>query len=109
MASRSTSARAAVSVIWQLLLGGRGQRPRARALAAANSWSVRAPDSCRRARRSSSAMASAGGAAAEAPGWPADIRARGEVRHQYHHAVDIVPTILECCGVEFPDYVLGYE
>jgi hypothetical protein len=31
------------------------------------------------------------------------------VRDQYHHAVDIVPTILECCGVEFPDYVLGYE
>ena len=41
--------------------------------------------------------------------WPAGIRARGEVRDQYHHAVDIVPTILECCGVEFPDYVLGYE
>ena len=31
------------------------------------------------------------------------------MRHQYHHAVDIVPTILECCGVEFPDYMLGYE
>ncbi|WP_250030235.1 arylsulfatase [Paractinoplanes maris] len=41
--------------------------------------------------------------------WPAGIRARGEVRHQYHHAVDIVPTILECCGVEFPSTVLGYE
>jgi arylsulfatase len=41
--------------------------------------------------------------------WPAGIRSRGEVRDQYHHAVDIVPTILECCGVEFPDYVLGYE
>jgi arylsulfatase A-like enzyme len=40
--------------------------------------------------------------------WPAGITARGEVRHQYHHAVDIVPTILECCGVEFPDVVLGY-
>ena len=41
--------------------------------------------------------------------WPAGIEARGEVRHQYHHCTDIVPTILECCGIEFPDYVLGYE
>jgi arylsulfatase A-like enzyme len=41
--------------------------------------------------------------------WPKGIKARGEVRHQYHHATDIVPTILECCGVEFPDFVQGYE
>jgi arylsulfatase len=34
--------------------------------------------------------------------WPAGIKAKGEVRHQYHHSTDIVPTILECCGVEFP-------
>ncbi|HJV12508.1 MAG TPA: sulfatase/phosphatase domain-containing protein [Propionibacteriaceae bacterium] len=40
--------------------------------------------------------------------WPAGIQAKGEVRQQYHHATDIVPTILECCGVEFPDTVLGY-
>ncbi|MDA0183423.1 arylsulfatase [Solirubrobacter phytolaccae] len=41
--------------------------------------------------------------------WPAGIKARGEVRDQYHHCTDIVPTILECCGVEFPDVVQGYE
>ncbi len=41
--------------------------------------------------------------------WPKGIKAQGEVRHQYHHAIDIVPTILECCGVELPEYVLGYE
>jgi hypothetical protein len=41
--------------------------------------------------------------------WPAGMKARGEVRHQYHHATDIVPTILECCGVEFPDMVQGYD
>ena len=34
---------------------------------------------------------------------------QGEVRHQYHHVTDIVPTILECCGIEFPDFVNGYE
>jgi len=39
--------------------------------------------------------------------WPKGIQARGEVRHQYHHCTDIVPTILECCGVAFPDVVGG--
>jgi arylsulfatase A-like enzyme len=41
--------------------------------------------------------------------WPAGIKARGEVRHQYHHSVDIVPTILECCGVEMPKFVNGAQ
>ena len=41
--------------------------------------------------------------------WPAGIKARGEVRDQYHHCTDIVPTILECCGVEMPDKVGGVE
>ena len=37
--------------------------------------------------------------------WPAGIRARGELRHQYHHCTDIVPTILECCGVPMPEEI----
>lgn len=41
--------------------------------------------------------------------WPAGIKARGEVRNQYHHSVDIVPTILDCCGVEMPNVVNGVE
>jgi arylsulfatase A-like enzyme len=41
--------------------------------------------------------------------WPEGIRARGEVRHQYHHAIDIVPTILDCCGLEFPDTLNGHD
>ncbi len=41
--------------------------------------------------------------------WPAGMQARGEVRNQYHHCTDIVPTILDCCGVEMPDMVGGYE
>jgi arylsulfatase A-like enzyme len=41
--------------------------------------------------------------------WPAGITARGEVRSQYHHSVDIVPTILEACGVEFPEVVNGHK
>ena len=41
--------------------------------------------------------------------WPKGIKARGEVRNQYHHAVDIVPTILEICGVEMPKVYRGVE
>ena len=41
--------------------------------------------------------------------WPAGIRARGQVRDQYRHCTDIVPTILDCCGVEMPAVVSGYE
>jgi arylsulfatase A-like enzyme len=41
--------------------------------------------------------------------WPAGIKARGELREQYHHCTDIVPTILDCCGVEMPDVVDGHK
>ena len=41
--------------------------------------------------------------------WPKGIAARGEVRGQYHHCNDIVPTILDCCGVELPDVVDGHD
>jgi arylsulfatase len=41
--------------------------------------------------------------------WPAGIQARGEVRSQYHHCNDVVPTILDCCGVEMPEVVEGYR
>jgi arylsulfatase len=39
--------------------------------------------------------------------WPKGMKARGEVRHQYHHCTDIVPTILDCCGVKMPKVVDG--
>jgi hypothetical protein len=41
--------------------------------------------------------------------WPKGIAAKGEVRHQYHHCTDVVPTILDCCGVEMPDVVDGHR
>ena len=41
--------------------------------------------------------------------WPKGIKAKGEVRHQYHHCTDIVPTILECCGVSMPAVVDGID
>ena len=41
--------------------------------------------------------------------WPKGIKAKGEVRNQYHHSVDIVPTILEACGLEMPKTYRGVE
>ncbi len=41
--------------------------------------------------------------------WPKGIKARGEVRNQFHHAVDIVPTILEIVGLEMPKVYKGVE
>jgi arylsulfatase len=41
--------------------------------------------------------------------WPKCIKARGEVRHQYHHSTDIVPTILDICGLEMPKVYKGVE
>jgi len=34
--------------------------------------------------------------------WPAKVRAAGEIRSQYHHCVDFVPTVLELLGIEAP-------
>jgi arylsulfatase len=41
--------------------------------------------------------------------WPKGIKAKGEVRHQYHHSTDIVPTILDVCGVEMPKTFRGVK
>jgi arylsulfatase len=40
--------------------------------------------------------------------WPKGIKAKGELRDQYTHCIDVVPTIYECLGVELPDEVKGY-
>jgi arylsulfatase A-like enzyme len=40
--------------------------------------------------------------------WPAGSPARGEIREQYHHAVDIVPTLLDMLDVEAPDTIKGH-
>jgi len=39
--------------------------------------------------------------------WPKRIKAKGEVRHQFHHVIDIAPTILEAVGVKMPDQFNG--
>jgi hypothetical protein len=39
--------------------------------------------------------------------WPNRIKDAGGVRHQFHHIIDIVPTILEATGVKAPLMVNG--
>jgi arylsulfatase len=39
--------------------------------------------------------------------WPAGIAARGEIRHQFHHLVDVLPTLLDAAGLPDPETVDG--
>jgi arylsulfatase A-like enzyme len=41
--------------------------------------------------------------------WPRGIKAKGQIRHQYHHSTDIVPTILDVTGLEMPEVYRGVE
>jgi arylsulfatase A-like enzyme len=41
--------------------------------------------------------------------WPKGIKAKGAVRNQYHHSTDIVPTILDVCGLEMPKVYRGVK
>jgi len=39
--------------------------------------------------------------------WPRGIKAKGEVRGQFHHVIDIAPTVLELAGLPAPRSVNG--
>ena len=39
--------------------------------------------------------------------WPARIKEGGGLRTQYHHAIDIMPTVLDCVGVTAPTEYQG--
>lgn len=39
--------------------------------------------------------------------WPRGIEAKGEMRHQYHHSVDVVATVLDVIGLEMPETYRG--
>jgi arylsulfatase len=39
--------------------------------------------------------------------WPKVIMDKGGIRNQFHHMIDIVPTILEATGIQAPDVVDG--
>jgi arylsulfatase len=39
--------------------------------------------------------------------WPKSVKAKGEIRSQWHHVIDIAPTILEAAGIPEPKVVNG--
>ena len=41
--------------------------------------------------------------------WPNGIEASGEVRSQFHHVIDVAPTVLEAAGMPEPTTVHGVE
>ena len=41
--------------------------------------------------------------------WPNRIKAKGELRSQFHHVIDIAPTILEAAGLPEPVFVNGVQ
>ena len=46
---------------------------------------------------------------AMAMSWPNGIKDVGGLRDQFHHVIDLAPTILEAVGIEMPDVVNGIE
>jgi arylsulfatase len=41
--------------------------------------------------------------------WPSGFTARGQTRGQFHHVIDVVPTVLEAAGLPEPDFVNGIQ
>jgi arylsulfatase A-like enzyme len=41
--------------------------------------------------------------------WPAGIKAKGEIRSQFHHVIDVAPTVLEVAGLPEPAFVHGIQ
>lgn len=41
--------------------------------------------------------------------WPDGFAARGELRSQFCHIVDLMPTVFDVCGIDAPDVVDGIE
>jgi arylsulfatase A-like enzyme len=41
--------------------------------------------------------------------WPAGIEARGEIRSQFAHVIDVAPTVLEAAGLPQPTFVNGVQ
>ncbi len=41
--------------------------------------------------------------------WPNGIKAKGEMRSQFHHIIDVAPTVLEAAGLPAPLFVHGIQ
>jgi arylsulfatase len=51
----------------------------------------------------------AGTAQGVAMSWPGHINDPGGIRRQFHHVIDVVPTILEAAGIPAPDTINGIK
>ena len=73
----------------------------------------RCPGPGRSTRRSPGPSRSRRTSAARGRGWPISwpkvIKDKGGIRNQFHHVIDIVPTILEATGITPPDVVDGIK
>ena len=41
--------------------------------------------------------------------WPNGIKSKGEIRSQFHHVIDVAPTILEAAQLPQPTFVNGVQ
>lgn len=41
--------------------------------------------------------------------WPGHIKDVGGIRNQFHHVIDVTPTLLEACGIAAPEIVNGIK
>ena len=41
--------------------------------------------------------------------WPKGVKGKGEIRSQFHHVIDIAPTVLELAGLPQPVFVEGVQ
>jgi len=41
--------------------------------------------------------------------WPKGVKGKGEIRTQFHHVIDVAPTILELAGLPQPTFVNGVQ
>src|SRR5215211_3206866 len=41
--------------------------------------------------------------------WPSGIEGKGEVRAQFHHVIDVAPTVLDAAGLPEPSFVHGIQ
>ncbi len=39
--------------------------------------------------------------------WPKGIKSKGDIRHQFTHAIDLVPTVLDVLGIDMPTQING--
>ena len=40
--------------------------------------------------------------------WPSGMASKGGIRTQYHHAIDLVPTVLDALGIDPPEKIKGH-